>query len=1123
MDIAGWLSNLGLGRYATTFAKNEITLDALPYLSDSDLKELGLPLGPRKLVLAAIAKLGKHGTSGPDTAAGFYPTPGSGSAPRPGAERRQLTVMFVDLAGSTALSGQLDPEEMGEVIRRYQNAVAAEITRLAGHVAKFMGDGVLAYFGWPRAHEDDAERAVRAGLAVVAAVAKLTTPAKEPLGARVGIATGLVVVGDLVGEGAAQEEAVVGETPNLAARLQSLAEVGRVVVAGPTRRLLGERFELADLGAHDLKGFAHPVQAWLVVGESRAEGRFEALHGMRLTSLVGRDQELDLLLDCWRRAKDGGGQVALLSGEPGIGKSRIAIALRERLRSEECVSLRYHGSPYHTNSALFPVLDQLHRAAGLGRDDAPQVKLAKLEALLVLAVPDPKSAVPLIAEHLAIPTGDRYPPHELAPEEKKAKTFQALVAQLEGLAAKQPVLMTAEDAHWFDPTSFELFDRFVDRIERLPVLLVVTFRPEFAPRWTGRPHVTLLPLNRLGRIESATLIDHFSGGRSLPAEVQAHILAKTEGVPLFVEELTKTVLESGLLREAGECYELTGSLSPLAIPSTLQDSLLARLDRLAPIKEVAQIGAVIGREFSYELLTATAEMDEAKLRTALGELVRAELAFCRDTPPDAIYSFKHALVRDAAYHSLLKSRRQQLHCRIATILHERFPERSEAEPEVLAHHATEGGLPDLAVSYWYKAGLQANHRSANAEAIANLSKGLDLLARLPESPARDAREIDLQIALGVPQAAVKGHASTEAMAAYARAHELCNRLGGETSQYFPALRGLWTGYRARGQVRTARDLADRLIAIARRRGDESLLLEAHHAHWTTQYCRGEWQSVCEHTAQGIALYRPEYFSHAFIYGGHDSAVCATAKEGIGLWMLGFPDRAQARVEESVALARKLSHPPSILHALYYATILYQFRRDDAAAQEKTEALLQIAHERSPKWIPYVTLQMALIAARAGEREARASMAALPKALADELSGDMEGKGFAVCLFASVCVLAGEIRAGLNALEPAIAEAEATGARLWESELYRIAGDLVLGSSAGGEQSEAHYLRAIEVARQQQALSLDLRASASLARLWADHGERHKARDLLAPIYNSFTEGFGTRDLIDAKVLLDELG
>jgi class 3 adenylate cyclase/predicted ATPase len=1112
MDIARWLSSLGLAKYAENFARNEITPEVLQHLSDADLEVLGLPMGPRKLVLAGIEKLRETEKQ--------RPHPSVGPTPHPQAERRQLTVMFVDLAGSTVLSGQLDPEEMGEIIRAYQNAVAKEIAQVDGHVAKFMGDGVLAYFGWPRAHENEAERAVRAGLAITAAVGNLATPAKGPLGARVGIATGLVMVGDLVGEGAAQEEAVVGETPNLAARLQSLAPVGSVVVAEPTRRLLGELFELLDLGPHDLKGFATPIRALQVIGESRTEGRFEALHGPKPSSLVGRDRELDVLLDRWQRAKNGSGQVALLAGEPGIGKSRIAIALSERLRGEECVSLRYHGSPYHTNSALFPVLDQLRRAAGFGHEDAPEVKLVKLEALIGLAVADAEPVIPLIAEHLAIPTAEHYPHSEVAPEQKKAKTFQALLAQLEGLAAKQPVLMTAEDAHWFDPTSLELFDRIVERIERLPVLLVLTFRPDFAPRWTGRPHVTLLALAHLGRNESAVLIDHLSGGRPLPAEVQAHILAKTEGVPLFVEELTKAVLESGLLREADGRYELAGSL-PVAIPSTLQDSLLARLDRLGPVKEVAQLGAVIGREFSYELLTATAEMGGPKLRTALEELVHSELAFCRGSPPDAIYSFKHALVRDAAYESLLKSRRQQLHCRIATVFRERFPDRVEAEPEVLAYHATEGGLFDDALSYWYKAGLRANRRSAHDEAIAHLSKGLDVLMQLSESPARDDREIDLQLALGIPLASLKGYGSAGAVAAYTRACELCAKLDSDTSKSFPALRGLCTGNRARGRMHTASALADQLIGIARQSGDPSLLLEAHHVNWTTQYALGKWRSVCEHTDQGLFLYRPEHFSHAFVYSGHDSGVCAAAKQGISLWMLGFPDQALARARESIARARQLPHPPSLQHALYHATVLHYFRRDAAAAREAAAARLQLAHEGFPTWVPIINLQLAMIQALEGAQQVPALVTAAPPTLPNEILSDVEGKGLVLCLFGCVCELADEVDAGLSMLQPAISEAAATGARLWESEFNRLTGNLLLRTEAADfKRSEAYYLRAIEVAREQQARSLELRASMSLARLWAARGDRQKAYDLLAPIYAAFTEGFNTRDLIDAKALLD---
>jgi predicted ATPase len=605
--------------------------------------------------------------------------------------------------------------------------------------------------------------------------------------------------------------------------------------------------------------------------------------------------------------------------------------------------------------------------------------------------------------------------------------------------------------------------------------------------------------------------------------LQAQILDKTEGVPLFLEELTKMVLESGLLREAGAGYEMAASLPPVAIPSTLEDSLLARLDRLAPVKEVAQIGAVIGREFSYQLLFATAQMDEPRLKAALDELVRAELAFCRGSAPDAAYIFKHALVRDAAYQCLLKSRRRQIHAQIATVLHERFPEKAQAEPELVAHHATEGGLLDQAVSYWHKAGLQASYRSATTEAIAHLSKALDVLGRLPETPSRDRREIELQIALGTPQIAAKGYGSAEALAAYARAHELCNKLGDETSQLFPALRGLWTNYRARGEMRMARDLADQLAAIARRSENQAVVLEAHHAQWTTQFCLGAWASVCEHTARGLAIYRPEHFANAFTYGGHDAAVCGTAKEGLSLWMLGFPDRALPRVEESVFLARKLDHPPSVLHALWLAIILHYFRGDAAATREATEARLQLAYQRMPDWLQFANLLMSLISALEGQQKARTGIASIREALAKRRAGDVEGTGFVLCLFGGVCGLAGEIEPGLIALEAGIAEAEATGAHIWESELHRMAGNLMLQSaSAGVERSEGHYLRAIQVAREQRALSLELRASTLLAHLWAERGERQKAHDLLVPVYASFTEGFGTRDLSDAKALLDEL-
>jgi class 3 adenylate cyclase len=645
VDIAAWLRELGLERYEQAFRDNEVDARSLPHLTADDLKDLGVTaIGHRRLLLEAIADLKQSGTLAAEPVSErITSSKGVGGAAQP--ERRQLTVMFVDLVGSTELSSRLDPEDMGQVIRAYQNTCAEAIARFEGRVAKFMGDGVLAYFGYPKAHEDAAERAIRAGLTITEAVTRLRTPTGSTLATRVGIATGLVVVGDLVGEGAAQEQAVVGETPNLAARLQALAQPGEVLIGERTRRLVGGLFELEELPPAALKGLPEPVLAYCVLGEGKVEGRFAALRGAKLAPLVGRAHELGLLLERWERAKDSEGQVALLSGEPGIGKSRLVSALRERLAHEPHTPLSYFCSPFHQTSALHPVIALLERAAGFTRDDDPPRKLAKLEALLAQATADVAGAAPLFAELLAIPTAGRYPPLGLSPQRQKERTLEALLDQLAGLAKHRPVLAVYEDVHWADPTTLELLDRVVDRVQALPILVVVTFRPEFAPRWSGRTHVTVLTLSPLGRREGAALVGRVTGGKALPPEVLEQIVAKTDGVPLFVEELTKTVLESGLLREAGDRFELAGPLPPLAIPSTLHDSLLARLDRLAPVREVAQIGACIGRVFSHELLAAMAPLGDNALRDALAQLCRSELVFCHGTPPEAAYTFKHAWCR----------------------------------------------------------------------------------------------------------------------------------------------------------------------------------------------------------------------------------------------------------------------------------------------------------------------------------------------------------------------------------------------------------------------------------------------------------------------------------------------
>jgi class 3 adenylate cyclase len=717
-EIADWLKKLGMAEYAQRFADNDIEFSVLRHLTDQDLKELGISLGHRRKMLAAIAEL-------PGAAAAT--SPGTVVETRPKeAERRQLTVMFCDLVGSTTLSARFDPEDLRSIIAAYHGCCTELIERNGGFVAKYMGDGVLAYFGYPQAHEHDAERAVRAGLALVEAMPKLTTAAAVPLQVRIGIATGLVVVGDLIGAGAAQEEAVIGETPNLAARLQALAEPGAVVIASSTRRLTGGLFEYRDLGTIALKGFVEDVQTWQVLGASIAESRFEALRATT-APLIGREEEIDLLLRRWEQAKHGDGAVVLISGEPGIGKSRIAQTIVERLSGESHIRLRYFCSPHHQDSALYPSIAQIERAAGLRRDDTDDQRLNKLEAVLAQGTNDLHEAIPLFAGLLSIPTGDRYPPLSLTPQKQREKTLHAQLAQVEGLAAQQPVLMVWEDVHWSDPTTRESFDLLIDRAATLRVLVIITFRPEFTPPWIGRPHITLLTLSRLPPRKRAEMIAYLSGGKTMPKEIADQIVDRTDGVPLFIEELTKSIVESGLLKEAADRYTVVGTVAPLAIPATLHASLLARLDRLAPTREVAQIGAALGRQFSHTLISAVASIPQQQVDDALAQLVNAELIFRRGTPPDAEYTFKHALVQDAAYSTLLRSRRKQIHARVAITVENQFPEIVTAHPALLAHHCAEAGLTEKAVAFRLKAGQQALARSAMMEASAQRTKAWTFL------------------------------------------------------------------------------------------------------------------------------------------------------------------------------------------------------------------------------------------------------------------------------------------------------------------------------------------------------------------------------------------------------------
>ncbi len=759
-DIRTWLRGHDFERFADLFEENEIDFDALSELSDDHLKELGIPLGPRVKLLKAINAL--DASSAAVSPVEKDPSPSVSPAPSHEAERRQLTVMFVDLVGSTALSGRLDPEELRVVITSYQNTVAGVVTRFEGHVAKYMGDGVLCYFGWPRAHEDDAERAVRAGLAVMQSMAGMKGPDGEALAARAGIATGLVVVGDLIGEGAAQEEAVVGETPNLAARVQELAEPGQLVVAEATRHLLGNVFELADLGGHELKGISGETSAYAVTAERSVESRFEARSSGSISPMVGRDQELALMLERWKQAKQSEGQLVLLSGEAGIGKSRISRAMMDRVADEPHFRLSYQCSPYHTDSALFPVIQQLIFAAGIKATDRNDEKLDKLEAVLV------GGDVALFAALLGLEADQRYGPLDMTPQQQRARTLQALVGQLISLSHQKPVLFVLEDAHWIDATTLELVDLCLDQVAGARVLMLLTARPTFEHGFGGHPTVTRLALNRLGREQVTAIVGKLAGGKVLPGEVLDEIADKTDGVPLFVEELTKAVLESGELKETDVAFELTGPLSRLAIPATLHDSLMARLDRLHSVKELAQTAACIGREFDYPLIESISPLDGTALEVSLNQLVAAELIFRRGVAPEATYIFKHALVRDAAYESLLRSRRKAIHEKLLVVLEA----QDDVAPELLAHHATEAGLMEKAIRYWRQAGNVALARPAYDEAITHFTTAIGLVTEIQNLPTWQEWELELQVQLAQVLLAKHGYGSARAGQAFERAAKL---------------------------------------------------------------------------------------------------------------------------------------------------------------------------------------------------------------------------------------------------------------------------------------------------------------------------------------------------------------
>jgi predicted ATPase/class 3 adenylate cyclase len=1061
----------------------------------------------------------------------------------PAAERRHLTVLFCDLVGSTALAGRLDPEDYREVMHAYHQICAEVLQRFDGYVAQYLGDGVLGYFGYPVAHEDDAQRAVRAGLGLLDACASLSThpvlPPGEGVAVRLGVHTGLAVVGD-VGAGARHEPLALGETPNIAARLQSLAAPNTLVISAATQQLVAGYFRCKTLGTRTLPGLAQSMEAYHVLGASGAQSRLAvaALHG--LTPLVGRIQEVALLTERWAHVTEGLGQVVLLTGEAGIGKSRLVQVLMEHVADAGHGWLEGQGSPYYQHTALYPLIELLGRAVlRFDREEAAPQQLAKLEECVRQHGLPLAEVVPLLAALLSLPLPAAYAPLAMAPEQQKQHTYHALLTLFLRMAAQQPLLLVMEDLHWVDPSTLEWLSLLVDQGPTARILTLCTCRPDFSPPWTGRAHLTQMTLTRLPERQATALVHQVAQGKALPAEVTAQLVAKTDGVPLFVEEMTKTVLESGLLQEQENRYILTGSLLPLAIPITLHDALLARLDRLGSAKGLAQLGATLGREFSCALLQAVAPWDEETVRWELQQLVGAELLYQRGVPPQATYVFKHALIQDAAYQSLLKRTRQQYHQQIAQVLAEQFPETVETEPEMVAHHYTEADCLEQAVGYWQRAGERALRQSAHPEAVRHLTTALEILTTLPETPARVHQEVALQTALGGAMAAIHGFGAFAVESLYARARTRCRQLG-DTPQLFPVLVGLRAFYTLRGELKTARELGEQLLQVAQQAQEPELLLNADHALGGVLFWSGASAVAQDQLEAGLALYDRQQGRRQVPLAHHAARVACGNYLTLALWHRGYPDQARRQSAATLALAYERTLPFSQAGACSFSAQLQQCCRD--VAMTCTQATATITFCQQYGFAQYLGIaQVTYGWTLAAQGQVEAGLALMQQGLvAQQAAGTVVSRPYCLALLAEVYAQQGQPEAGLAVLAEGLALTRHFGEYWYEAELHRLYGTLLMQagtqpapsarsapqaarSVAPAEEAEAHLYRARHIAHHQEAKSLELRAATSLARLWQQQGKPAEARALLAPLYGWFTEGFDTADLQEARALLETLG
>ena len=1030
-------------------------------------------------------------------------------------ERRQLTVMFSDMVGFTELENHLDPEVLQQIVRRYEDACSVCIMRYDGFVHQRRGGGIVAFFGYPRAHEDEAERAIRAGLDIIEALSALEVPGVGRLAARIGIATGPMVV-SLADRGA------VGDAINTASRLQDIALPCSIVVSEPVQRLARGALDYEDLGEQTLKGAPRPTRAFRVVGVSHAANRFEAATQEKLTPLVGREQEIGLFLERWSLAQDGEGQVVLLSGEPGIGKSRILNTLRERLQDQGVRALRFQCSPYYVNSALWPSIDNIERALKFERGELPEPKLDKLEALMVTQYGRPLSDMRFVASMLSIPCEQRYGAPSMSPQKFKDETLRTIVDLTEAAARKQPSVMLFEDVHWADPTTLEVLDLLIDRVRTIPLLVVLTHRPEFQSRWAQHGHVIGLNLSKLTRAQSGAMVARLAGIKTLPSSLVKQILTKTDGVPLFVEELTNSILESGELKEAGDHYEYAGDMRSISIPATLRDSLMARLDRFVPVKEIAQIGAAIGREFSYELIAAVAPMRQSQLDTALSQLTYSGLAFRRGTPPDATYTFKHALVQDAAYDSLLKSPRQELHAKIARVIEERFPGVKDTEPELLAHHLSAAGADAAAIPSWYKAATNAVERVALLDAMAHCARGLALLSALPDSQDRARQELALQLVLGQAAAQAKGWAAPEPEQAFSRARALCEAIG-DAPEVFPALWGVWAFSVVAGRMVAAEAVALEFLGHAKRSGDSAAVCEGQRIVGEMALHLGDLRRARAHLEEGIGVYDAEAHRGNIKLYGQDSGMTNLVYLSSVLWLLGYPDQSRRAQQGAMELAERSGQPFGLAWAHIFDTLLQGNIRNWTSMGKAAAEVVAVSTEHGyAYWLAWGCINLG-VARMHGHAESQAGESVRKQIDVLRSVGVGSGLTWAYALLADAYWALGGIDEGLDQVAAGLALVEKTEERYAESELLRVQGELLL--SCGRKfhsQAEACFDRSIEIARHQQAKSWELRTSTSLARLWQSQGKRKEALGLLKPVYNWFTEGFDAHDLKVARELLESL-